>query len=214
MLIKADALTTTPRNAPQTDHRWPLLSRRCHGLAPVHWDSAPAHCTVYPGCSPYPRYPKGPLQNTSVIRYTRYTVAGVVIIPEVSIHLHNTRNFIMGYLLHPGLFVYTRYNASRLSCYLTPSVFISRIPSTRYLISRYVSNNINNDLTEMRNSRFFSPRCAVSCRQHARSNGQGATVCKSRATHRALITCNMLCSTWYEGTAQLLSLTECESYSF
>ena len=33
-------------------------------------------------------------------------------------------------------------------------------------------------------------------------------VCKSCATHRALITCNILYTTWYEGTAQLLSLTE------
>ena len=38
------------------------------------------------------------------------------------------------------------------------------------------------------------------------------TVCKSRATHRALITCNMLCATWYEGTAQLSSLTELKSH--
>ena len=33
----------------------------------------------------------------------------------------------------------------------------------------------------------------------------------SRATHRALITCSMSCAIWYEGTAQLLSLTELES---
>ena len=36
-------------------------------------------------------------------------------------------------------------------------------------------------------------------------SGQGAVVCKPRATHRALIMCNM-CDTWHEGTAQLLSL--------
>ena len=38
--------------------------------------------------------------------------------------------------------------------------------------------------------------------------------CKSRATHRAVITCNMLCARWYEGTAQLLSLTELKSHLF
>ena len=48
-----------------------------------------------------------------------------------------------------------------------------------------------------------SPRCAASCLQHVRSSGQGAIVCNSRATHPALITCNMSCATWYEGTAQL-----------
>ena len=49
-----------------------------------------------------------------------------------------------------------------------------------------------------------SPHCAANCLQHVRSSGLGAIVCKSRATNRALITCNMLYATWYEGTAQLL----------
>ena len=34
-----------------------------------------------------------------------------------------------------------------------------------------------------------SPHSAVNCLQHVRSSGLGAIVCKSRATHRALITC-------------------------
>ena len=33
-------------------------------------------------------------------------------------------------------------------------------------------------------------------------------MCKSRATHRAIITCNASCASWHERTAQLLSLTE------
>ena len=37
------------------------------------------------------------------------------------------------------------------------------------------------------------PHCAANCLQHVRSSGQGAFVCKSLATHRALITCNMSC---------------------
>ena len=37
-----------------------------------------------------------------------------------------------------------------------------------------------------------SPHSAANCLQHARSSGPGAVVCKSRATHRALIT-NMSC---------------------
>ena len=47
-----------------------------------------------------------------------------------------------------------------------------------------------------------------------RSSGPGATVCKSRATHRALITYNMSCATWYEGTVQVLSWTELKSHLF
>ena len=38
-----------------------------------------------------------------------------------------------------------------------------------------------------------SPHCAANCLQHVRSSGPGAILCKSRATHRALITCNMSC---------------------
>ena len=73
-------------------------------------------------------------------------------------------------------------------------------------------NNSNNShhhhyRTERRNSRFLqSPHCPANRLQHVRSSGQCASVCKSRATHQALIACNM-CATWYEGTAQLLSLT-------
>ena len=40
-----------------------------------------------------------------------------------------------------------------------------------------------------------SPRCDANCLQYVRSSGQGAIVCKSRATHRALITCNVSCAT-------------------
>ena len=47
-----------------------------------------------------------------------------------------------------------------------------------------------------------SPHSATNRLQHVRSSGPCAIVCKSRATHRALITCNSPCATWYEGTAQ------------
>ena len=36
-----------------------------------------------------------------------------------------------------------------------------------------------------------SPHCAANRLQHVCSSGLGAIMCKSRATHRALITCNM-----------------------
>ena len=38
-----------------------------------------------------------------------------------------------------------------------------------------------------------SPHSAAKRLQHARSSGPGAIVCKSCATRRALITCNMSC---------------------
>ena len=44
--------------------------------------------------------------------------------------------------------------------------------------------------------------------QQVRSSGHGAIVCKSRVTHRALITCNMACTTWYKGTAPLFDRVE------
>ena len=40
------------------------------------------------------------------------------------------------------------------------------------------------------------PHCAADCLQHVHSSGNGAIVCKSRATHRALITCYMSSATW------------------
>ena len=52
--------------------------------------------------------------------------------------------------------------------------------------------------------------------QHVRSSGPGAMVCKSRAAHRALITCNMSCYVplGTKGTAHLSSLTELKSHFF
>ena len=56
-------------------------------------------------------------------------------------------------------------------------------------------NNYNNNRIQRRNLRFFlqSPHCVANLLQHVRSSDPGAIVCKSCATHRALITCNMSC---------------------
>ena len=54
----------------------------------------------------------------------------------------------------------------------------------------------NNNRIQRRIPRFFvlqSPHCSTNRLQHIRSSGPGAIVCKSRATHRALITYNMSC---------------------
>ena len=57
-----------------------------------------------------------------------------------------------------------------------------------------------------------SPHCAANCLQHVRSSGQGAAVCKSRATHRAPIIYNMPSAKWCKRIAQLLSLNELKSH--
>ena len=44
-----------------------------------------------------------------------------------------------------------------------------------------------------------SPHCTANRLQHLHSSGPGAVVCKSRATHPALIKCSALRATWYEG---------------
>ena len=52
-----------------------------------------------------------------------------------------------------------------------------------------------------------SPHCTANRLQHVHSSGPGAIVCKSPATHRALVTYNIVRATWYERTAQILNLT-------
>ena len=59
-----------------------------------------------------------------------------------------------------------------------------------------------------------SPHCTTNRLQHVHSSGLGVIMCKSRASHQALITCNMQCATWYEGTARLLSFTESKLHLF
>ena len=71
------------------------------------------------------------------------------------------------------------------------------------------NNNNDNNRIERRSARLFlqSPHCTANCLQHVHSSCHRAIVCKSLATHRALITCNMSSATWYQETAQLLGLT-------
>ena len=62
----------------------------------------------------------------------------------------------------------------------------------------------DNDCIQRRKSRVIQYlHCASNCLQHVHSSGHCAVVCESRTTHRALITCNMSCATWCEGTAEL-----------
>ena len=77
------------------------------------------------------------------------------------------------------------------------------------------NNSNNNNRIERHNLKLLQPpHCAANCLQHVCSSGLGAIMCKSCATHRTLITCNLQCATWYEGTAQLLSLTELKWHLF
>ena len=74
----------------------------------------------------------------------------------------------------------------------------------------FLNNGIESTILDF----IQSPHCIANCLQHACSSGPGAIVCKSHATHWALITYSMLQATWYKGTAQLLSLTELKSHPF
>ena len=87
--------------------------------------------------------------------------------------------------------------------------------SLLWITTIYCNNANNDDYTrvERRNSSFFFIFTISSLRRelpppppshHVLSSGHGAIVCKSRATHGALITCNM-CSTLYEEPVQYLS---------
>ena len=46
---------------------------------------------------------------------------------------------------------------------------------------------------------FISPYCGENCLQHVPSSDQDTFVCKSRATRRAFITCNLLCACGTKG---------------
>ena len=57
-----------------------------------------------------------------------------------------------------------------------------------------------------------SPHSAANRLQHVRSSGPGAIVCKSRATHRALITCQVSCYVPF-GTKGQLSYSVWQSWN-
>ena len=68
---------------------------------------------------------------------------------------------------------------------------------------------INKSCIKRRNSRLLHSRqCAANCLQH---------ICSSdwcNFVQVTFVTWNMPCATWYKGTAELLSLTECRSHLF
>ena len=59
-----------------------------------------------------------------------------------------------------------------------------------------------------------SPHCAVNRPQHTRSSGPGTIMYKSRALSTYHVLHFTLHARWYEGTAQLLSVTEFKSHLF
>ena len=80
-------------------------------------------------------------------------------------------------------------------------------PTHRFIscLSNDTNNNTSDNHIKKHNPRLLqSPHCTTNCLQHIRSSGQSTIMCKSHGTHRALVMCNMLCTTWYEGTAQLV----------
>ena len=77
------------------------------------------------------------------------------------------------------------------------------------LLRPHLHYNNDNNRIQRRSSRFFlqSPRCAANCLHHVHSSGPGTIVCKSRATHRALITCNLSCYVPHDTKGQLMTTT-------
>ena len=66
----------------------------------------------------------------------------------------------------------------------------TRFHPLEILLLDFSNKNIIINRIQRRNSRFLqSPHNAANSLQYVRSSGPGAIVCKSRATHRALITC-------------------------
>ena len=83
----------------------------------------------------------------------------------------------------------------------------SRLDSWAMLSNATNSSNHNN--IERCNYRFCnSTDCTMNCFQHTCWSGKGTKVCKSHATHWALIMCDTSHSMWCKWTAQLSSLTE------
>ena len=92
--------------------------------------------------------------------------------------------------------------------------FSSAFPSCWSAKNNNNNNNNNNNGIETCNSRFFTISSLSRELSLTHSGGQGAIVCKSSAAHQALNTCNLSCATWYEGTAELLSLADSKSHLF
>ena len=57
-----------------------------------------------------------------------------------------------------------------------------------------------------------SPHSAANCLQHVRSSGPGAILCNTSSAYHVQHV--VLLATWYEGTAEPLSLTELKSHLF
>ena len=76
-----------------------------------------------------------------------------------------------------------------------------------------MNDDDNSNDIERCNSRLVAI-CTVNCFQYLCSSGQGAIMCKSCATHWAFIVCNILCTTWYKGTAEPVGLTEMKLHLF
>ena len=69
------------------------------------------------------------------------------------------------------------------------------------LDSHNIDNRNDNEDIERHNSRRSVYNVISAPRTASHSSGQVANVCKSRASHRALIACSMASTRWYEGAS-------------
>ena len=116
-----------------------------------------------------------------------------------------------------GLLLFPSFFCKLICHFISPTAGVYWYPLKNYTVSlsegadvlcEDCSSNSCNDRIEAQLEIFTIPHCTVICLQHICSGGQGVVVCRSRATHWALIMCNVLHATWYEGADQLLGFTE------
>ena len=110
-------------------------------------------------------------------RKKRYRVHGAIAKPAVHAFRWNAHMFLETVALFPGL----------LLVLLTIVLLIYVI--TVIIIIIIIIIAFKDEIWDF----LQSTHCSVNCLQHVRSSGPGAIVCKSCATHRPLITCNMAC---------------------
>ena len=127
-------------------------------------------------------------------------------------HLHLLASVLFDLQVHQDVVIllaqlrFFRLLRGEFACYVASLINVPNNLLNRSLSRAHtclIKDNINNDRAEKRCSLLIqSPHYAAKCFQHVRSSGSCAIVCKPRATHRAFITCNISCETWFKGTTQ------------
>ena len=90
-------------------------------------------------------------------------------------------------------------------------------PSRMFSAHNHHANNNNNNCIQRHNSRFFtisSLRCKPSPTRTLKWPGRNSVQITCNTSSAYHVKNDVLCATWYEGAAQLLSVTEFKSHLF